>query len=437
MLFNSLDFLIFLPIVFGVYWAIRNIQVQNAFLLLASYVFYGWWDWRFLLLIIFSSALDYLCGLGLERSSNDRKRKWILSISLVMNLGLLGVFKYFNFFTAELALQASRLGVELQPFTLNVLLPVGISFYTFQTLSYTIDVYRRRMRATRNPLAFFTYVAFFPQLVAGPIERASELLPQILRPRKFDFKEAVSGVEQMLWGFFKKIVIADNCARFVALIFDGDTIGSTHGGMLALGAVLFAFQIYGDFSGYSDIAIGVARLLGIKLMTNFSYPYFSRNIAEFWRRWHISLSTWFRDYLYIPLGGSRVPMGKAVRNIFIIFLVSGFWHGANKTFIAWGAYNALLFMPLFFLKRNRADLKVIAHDRRIPPLTDVVRMLITFGLVCIGWVFFRADNLHEAYHFLTGMALNYGDGFSFQLSELHQLNSITGTTLLWVVRRTC
>ncbi len=433
MLFNSLNFLIFLPIVFGVYWAIRNLKVQNAFLLLASYVFYGWWDWRFLLLIIFSSALDYFCGLGLERTAIERKRKWILGVSLVMNLGLLGVFKYFNFFTAELALQASRFGIELQPFTLNVLLPVGISFYTFQTLSYTIDVYRRHMRATRDPLAFFTYVAFFPQLVAGPIERASALLPQILSPRKFEFKEAVSGVEQMLWGFFKKIVIADNCSRFVAVIFEGDTIGSMHGGMLALGAVLFAFQIYGDFSGYSDIAIGVARLLGIKLMTNFSYPYFSRNIAEFWRRWHISLSTWFRDYLYIPLGGSRVTMGKAVRNIFIIFLVSGFWHGANKTFIAWGAYNALLFMPLFVLKRNRADLNVIAHDRRMPPLMDMVRMVISFGLVCIGWVFFRAANLHDAFHFLSGMALNYGDGFSFRPSMLNQRNSIAINTLLCLI----
>jgi alginate O-acetyltransferase complex protein AlgI len=454
MLFNSFTFLIFLPIVFLLYWFVfqKNLKLQNTFLLLASYVFYGWWDWRFLGLIIASSAVDYWCGLKMSTknpvistegrdlndgnkeekeispsassSRNDQRtksfrpegeipnsnaflslfhgRKLYLTISLTFNLGLLAFFKYFNFFIDSAADFISLFGFQPHISTLNLILPVGISFYTFQTLSYSIDVYRGNLKPTKDPIAFFTFVAFFPQLVAGPIERASNLLPQFFKKREFEYQQGSDGMKLILWGLFKKMVIADNCALVVNPIFENYQTAS--GFELIMGAILFAFQIYGDFSGYSDIAIGVAKLFGFDLMTNFRTPYFSRDIAEFWRRWHISLSTWFRDYVYIPLGGSRVPKAKAIRNIFIVFLVSGFWHGANWTFITWGGIHAALFIPIFLLGKNRAHLHEGEH--LIPSFREVFQMVSTFTLVCIAWVFFRAHTVGDAWGYFTHIYSN-------------------------------
>ena len=335
MLFNSVDFAIFLPIVFILYWFVtnKNLKLQNFLIVAASYFFYACWDWRFLSLITFSIVVDYFMGILLGKEKNQRKRKILLWVSIIVNLGFLGFFKYYNFFVDNFIAAFSFFGQEIKPNTLNIILPVGISFYTFQTLSYTIDVYRRKFEPTKDFIAFAAFVSFFPNLVAGPIERATNLLPQFYKKRDFDYSKAVDGMRQILWGLFKKIVIADNCAEFANQIFNNSA--NMNGSTLVLGALFFTFQIYGDFSGYSDIAIGTARLFGFNLMRNFNFPYFSRDIAEFWRRWHISLSSWFRDYLYIPLGGSRVGTWKKVRNIFIIFIVSGFWHGANWTFIAW------------------------------------------------------------------------------------------------------
>ena len=349
MLFNSIEFLIFLPLVFFGYWfAFKSLRWQNLFVVAVSYLFYGWWDWRFLLLILFTSLCSYLSGVYLEKCAGNRSvQKWISAGNILLNLSILGVFKYFDFFTENLVNVLHLLGWDADYVTLNILLPVGISFYTFQALSYTIDVYQGKIKATHDIVAFFAYISFFPQLVAGPIERATHLLPQFLRPRNFDCDLALDGIRQMLWGFFKKVVVADNCALFVNGVFEN--YQTLDGSTLFLGAFFFTIQIYGDFSGYSDIAIGCARLFGIDLMQNFKYPYFSRDIAEFWRRWHISLTTWFRDYIYIPLGGSRAGKWKSFRNTLVIFLVSGFWHGANWTFVAWGAYHALLFLPLLFL----------------------------------------------------------------------------------------
>ena len=401
MLFNSLEFSIFLPIVFGLYWFVtnRNIKAQNTLLLLASYVFYGWWDWRFLSLIILSSSIDYLVGIRLSNTSNLKKRKRWLWLSIFVNLGLLGVFKYYHFFVDSFTDAFSFFGGHLEPARLNIILPVGISFYTFQTLSYTIDCYRGKITPTNDALAFFAYVSFFPQLVAGPIERATDLLPQFFRQRHFIYQNAVRGVIQIIWGLFKKMVIADNCAFIVNQIFSDYSQYS--GSTLILGAVLFAFQIYGDFSGYSDIAIGTARLFGFELKTNFSYPYFSRDIAEFWRRWHISLSTWFRDYLYIPLGGSKGSKSQTIRNILVIFLISGFWHGANWTFIFWGLFHALCFLPLLLRKKNRKHLNLVATDRWLPTLKEIFGMVTTFTLVTIGWVFFRAKTMTQAVDYLS------------------------------------
>tara|TARA_R110002012_G_scaffold70712_1_gene181937 strand:- start:60350 stop:61798 length:1449 start_codon:yes stop_codon:yes gene_type:complete len=401
MLFNSIDFAIFLPIVFLLYWFVanKNLKVQNFLLLVASYVFYAWWDWRFLSLIVFSSAVDYLVGIGLSKTEKHEKRKALLLLSIFVNLGFLGFFKYFNFFSESFAEAFTLLGHPFEASRLNIILPVGISFYTFQTMSYSIDVYRRKMEPTKDAIAFFSFVSFFPQLVAGPIERATNLLPQFFKKRNFEYSLAMDGLRQILWGLFKKMVIADNCAQFVNLAFSNpqDYTASS----LAIGVVFFAFQIYGDFSGYSDIAIGTARLFGFNLMKNFSYPYFSRDIAEFWRRWHISLSTWFRDYVYIPLGGSRGSDWLKVRNIFIIFIVSGFWHGANWTFIFWGALNALYFLPLLLLKRNRQHIEVVAKDRFLPSMTDFFKILLTFIITCFAWIFFRANSLSSAFEYIS------------------------------------
>jgi len=403
MLFNSIEFIIFLPIVFVVYWFIinRNLKLQNLFLLLASYVFYGWWDWRFLSLIIFSSIIDYTLAQRIRKTPDGFNRKSLLAISILVNIGLLGFFKYFNFFVDSFVDAFFVFGFQLHARTLNVILPVGISFYTFQTLSYTIDVYRRKLEPTKDAIAFFTFVAFFPQLVAGPIERAINLLPQFYVRRAFNLNHARDGVKQILWGLFKKVIIADNCAFVVDEIFTN--YDHQPGSVLLLGAFFFAFQIYGDFSGYSDIAIGTARLFGFSLMRNFAFPYFSRDIAEFWRRWHISLSTWFRDYVYIPLGGSRGNNFQKIRNIIVIFVVSGFWHGANWTFLVWGLLNGLYFLPLMLTKANRNNMGITAEGRILPSLREGFQMITTFFITLIAWVFFRSENVGQAFAYLAGM----------------------------------
>ena len=412
MLFNSPEFLLFLPIVFGLYWFVvqRNLKAQNMLLVIASYVFYGWWDWRFLGLIAFSTLVDYLVGLQIEGAQEKRAKKVWLGVSLLVNLGLLCYFKYSNFFIDSWVDAWASAGVTMHVSSLKVILPVGISFYTFQTLSYSIDIYRGNLKPTRSFINFAAFVSFFPQLVAGPIERASRLLPQIENKRVFKYEEGVAGLRLILWGMFKKVVVADTCAIFANDIFANYTEYS--GPTLMLGAVYFAFQIYGDFSGYSDIAIGTAKLFGIQLMTNFKTPYFSRDIAEFWRRWHISLSTWFRDYLYIPLGGSRGGKWQSVRNVFIIFLVSGFWHGANWTFIVWGGIHAALFLPLLLRGKNRRYTSdTIGEGRWLPTGRESLGMAWTFSMVCVAWVFFRAASVSEALHYIAH-ALNPEDFFS-------------------------
>ena len=403
MLFNSISFAIFLPIVFLLYWFVlqRNLKAQNFFVVVASYFFYGWWDWRFLSLIFISTFQDYFVALKLQKSTDERKRKIWLLVSIIVNIGFLGFFKYYNFFLDNFVDFIALFGLQPNVSSLKIILPVGISFYTFQTLSYTIDAYKRKIEPTRDFVAFAAFVSFFPLLVAGPIERAANLLPQFYVKRSFDYHKAVDGMRQILWGLFKKIVIADNCAVYVNMVFDNplDQTGSA----LLLGAIFFAFQIYGDFSGYSDIAIGTARLFGINAMRNFNFPYFSRDIAEFWRRWHISLTTWFRDYVYFPLGGSRVSKAKVVRNTFIIFLVSGFWHGANWTFIVWGAFHALLFLPLILLDKNRKYTNTVAENNMFPNMKELAQMGATFLLVVMGWVFFRADSMTQAFQYFAGM----------------------------------
>jgi alginate O-acetyltransferase complex protein AlgI len=403
MLFNSIDFAVFLPVVFAIFWMLqrRNLRLQNAFLLIASYVFYGWWDWRFLGLIFLSSMIDYLVGLALQKTQDPRFRKGWLALSLVSNLGMLGFFKYFNFFIDSFETAFQFFGQEVTFSSIHIILPVGISFYTFQTLSYTIDLYRNKLSPTHDIIAFLAYVSFFPQLVAGPIERAQNLLPQFFTRRKFSYPEAVDGLRQIVWGLFKKIVIADQAAVFANDIFNHSADQS--GSMLVLGAIFFAFQIYGDFSGYSDIAIGTARLFGFRLMQNFAFPYFSRDIAEFWRRWHISLSTWFRDYVYIPLGGSKGSKLFQIRNTMVIFLVSGFWHGANWTFVVWGFLNALYFLPLLLTSKNRRHLDVAGSHRWFPGWRDGFKILVTFSLTCFAWIFFRANNLEHAFQYIGGI----------------------------------
>ena len=419
MLFNSFEYLIFLPIVFLFYWFVfdyplskckHQLLLQNLFIVVASYIFYGWWDWRFLILIAITTILSFLSGIGIEKAPTQRGKKAVMIANIVVNLGILGVYKYYDFFAREFA---QLFGIEADFLLLHLILPVGISFYTFQALSYSIDVYRKQIAPTHDIVAFTAFLSFFPQLVAGPIERATNLLPQFQKKRIFDYATAVDGMRQILWGLFKKIVVADNCATYVDIVFAD--ISSQSGSTLLLAAVLFTFQIYGDFSGYSDIAIGTAKLFGIKLMRNFNVPYFSRDIAEFWRRWHISLTTWFRDYVYIPLGGSRPNIPEAirlkgdkaiearytkwiaVRNTFIIFLLSGFWHGANWTFVLWGAYHALLFVPLLLLGKNRR------YREDDQTWRDIPRMLLTFVLVVIGWIVFRSPDMGSCVEYFAGI----------------------------------
>ncbi|HEY0978305.1 MAG TPA: MBOAT family O-acyltransferase [Flavobacteriales bacterium] len=404
MLFNSIDFALFLPLVFVLYWLIpvASVRLRNTFLILAGCVFYGWWDWRFLGLWFFTAGVDYLVALGFTRTVRPSGRKLLMALSLTANLGLLFFFKYYDFFLLSFVEAFTWLGSPIDARPLGLVLPVGISFYTFQSLSYTFDVYRRKLPAVRDPSTFFAFVSFFPQLLAGPIERAHHMLPQFSKPQPFREAAAYDGVRQMLWGLFKKVVIADNCASIVNPIFATHEVQD--GSTLLLAVVLFAFQIYGDFSGYSDIAIGCARLFGFDLMRNFAYPYFSRDIPEFWRRWHISLSTWFRDYLYIPLGGSRGSLAKTIRNVMIIFLVSGFWHGANWTFLIWGGLNGLFFLPSLLSKERKVMTDTVAQGRLLPTFKELLAMLGTFLLACFTWTFFRAESVRQAFEVLGSIA---------------------------------
>ena len=408
MLFNSIEFLLFLPTIFILYWFVfnKNLKYQNTLILVSSYVFYGWWDYRFLSLIFLSTIVDYVIGLSISNQSSKKKQKSLLWGSVLFNLSVLGFFKYYNFFVDSWVELFSSLGYEIKSiWTLNFILPVGISFYTFQTMSYTIDIYRKKLEPTKDFISFASFVSFFPQLVAGPIERASNLLPQILKKREFQYDQVIQGLKLILWGMFKKVVIADSLAPIVDDIFSN--YQDFGGGTLWLGAIYFSFQIYCDFSGYSDIAIGTSKLLGFELMSNFKFPYFSRNIGEFWRRWHISLSTWFRDYLYIPLGGSQEGKWKSIRNIFIIFLVSGFWHGANWSFIFWGLFHSILFLPTFMFNKNRNyTSSIIAANTLLPSLKEFISVGTTFLLVTIGWVFFRSESIGDSFSYLTSMISN-------------------------------
>ena len=436
MLFNSIQFAVFLPIVFLLYWFFfdrfiskskHQLKLQNAFVVAASYVFYGWWDWRFLLLIAFTSFCSWGSGLLIGKAETKGKAKRWMWLNIVLNLGILALFKYYDFFVTEFA---HLFHVSTEGLLLKVILPVGISFYTFQALSYSIDVYRGKIAPTKDIVAFFAFISFFPQLVAGPIERATNLLPQFLKKREFRYDNAVDGMRQILWGLFKKIVVADNCAVYVDQVFS--TYAEQSGSTLLMAAIFFTFQIYGDFSGYSDIAIGTAKLFGIKLMRNFNVPYFSRDIAEFWRRWHISLTTWFRDYVYIPLGGSRVSKSKVIRNTFIIFLVSGFWHGANWTFIAWGAYHAILFLPLILTGKNRKYTNQVAEGRFLPTLKEIGQMLLTFFLAVIGWIIFRSATISDSVHYIVGMC----DASLFSVPWMKTVNSfvlLVGSILMMIV----
>lgn len=414
MLFNSYTFLFFLPVVFTIYWLLNkgSLRRQNVFLVAASYLFYGWWDWRFLSLIIISTLVDFYAARTISKAK--------LWLSLFTNLGFLSFFKYYNFFVDSWVEAWATVGVEMHASSLQIILPVGISFYTFQTLSYTIDVYRGKLKPADSLIDFAAFVSFFPQLVAGPIERATKLLPQIQKRRSFNYDDAVSGLRLMLWGMFKKVVVADTCARYADSIFSNYSEATPLA--LVMGAIYFSFQIYGDFSGYSDIAIGTSRLFGIKLSTNFKFPYFSRDIAEFWRRWHISLSTWFRDYLYIPLGGSRGSRVQTLRNVAVIFLVSGLWHGANWTFVAWGAVHAVLFLPLILLDRNRSHTTdVVAQGKLLPSFKELLQVFSTFTLATLAWVFFRAESITEAAIYLKSIVINSNTGS----------NRIVLTALLW------
>ncbi len=408
MLFNSFDFILFLIPVFILYWSLfqKSLKIQNLFILVSSYFFYGFWDWRFLLLILASTIVDYFVGLQIHSSNTKKLKTTWLWISILFNVGILGFFKYYNFFISSWVDFISFFGYQIQnTWALKIILPVGISFYTFQTMSYSFDIYKKKINPTVDFISFATFVSFFPQLVAGPIERASNLLPQILNKRIFNYDQIANGLKLILWGFFKKLVIADGLAPIVDDIFVGY---ANHSAItLVMGVFFFAFQIYGDFSGYSDIAIGTAKLFGIELSSNFKFPYFSRNIAEFWRRWHISLSIWFRDYLYIPLGGSKKGIKISIRNVFIIFLVSGLWHGANWTFIIWGALHAIMFLPLLLTKNNRNHLSTtIAQNTLLPTLKECLQVITTFGLVTFSWIFFRAESLSHAISYIKALFTN-------------------------------
>lgn len=396
MLFNSFEFFLFLPVVFCLYWFVlnRSLKWQNALILLASYFFYGWWSYQFLGLLCLSTLLDYFYGFGV--ASSDRKRaRLFLWLSVINNVGILAIFKYYDFFALQFQQAFASIGIHVNPLLLHIALPVGISFYTFHGMSYVFDIYRRKQAPVRSIVDYAAFVSFFPLLVAGPIERANHLLPQIQQPRTFNYTQAVDGCRLILWGLFKKVVIADNLSGIVDSVFSNYETGSWLTLVVAL--IFFGFQIYCDFSGYSDIAIGTAKLFGFELLSNFRFPYFSRDISEYWRRWHISLTSWFKDYLYVPLGGSRNGKLKAVRNTFIVFLVSGFWHGASWNFIVWAFIHACAFLPLLLLNRNRKYISdVVAIDRKLPTLKELWQMLSTFTFVTFAWIFFRSDSISSA-----------------------------------------
>lgn len=393
MLFNSINFAIFLPVVFVLYWFVTNksLTIQNILLLIASYFFYACWDWRFLFLLLFSTLLDYYTGIKMSDAPNHKLKKFWFWLSVCVNVGFLGVFKYYNFFAESFAEALDQLGIHVDVWTLNVILPVGISFYTFHGLSYVIDIYKSKIDAERNFVQYAVFVSFFPLLVAGPIERATHLLPQIKLNRVFNYSMAVDGLRQMLWGFFKKVVIADNCAEYVNLIFNhsDDYTGST----LMMGAFLFSFQVYGDFSGYSDIAIGTARIFGFNLKPNFAYPFFSRSITEFWRQWHMSLLNWFKDYIYFPLGGGKVGLWKKVRNTFIVFFISGLWHGANWTYILYGLVQAVYVLPQILFPSKRTQTEIVAMNSSLPSLGEWRALFTTFFLTNMCWFIFRANDM--------------------------------------------
>lgn len=403
MFFNSIEYAFFLPIVFILYWFVfkKSYKIQNLLLVASSYFFYACWDWRFLFLLAFSTILDFVSGLKIEKTHSRINKKIWLILSVGINLGFLGIFKYYNFFVESFAELLATIGITAHTSTLNIILPVGISFYTFHGLSYVFDIYNNKIKPCHSWINYSLFVSFFPLLVAGPIERATHLLPQVEKPRTFNYSKSIDGLRQILWGLFKKVVIADNCAALADNVFNNPD--QYHGSSLILGAIFFSIQIYGDFSGYSDIALGSARLLGFELLKNFSFPYFSRDIAEFWRRWHISLSSWFKDYVYIPLGGSRGSMIKTIQNTFIIFLVSGFWHGANWTFLAWGGLNALFILPSIIFKSNRRNLDVVAQGRILPSFNELFQVTSTFLLSTFAWIFFRAESIQHALEFIQNI----------------------------------
>lgn len=409
MIFNSTTFLIFLPLVFILYWSLKNKELvyQNALLLIASYVFYGWWDWRFLSLIVFSTIVDFITGKVISKSDSKRTKKAYLIISIISNLGLLAFFKYYNFFVSSFESMLADLGLSFDTWTLQIILPIGISFYTFQTLSYTIDIYKGKIKHTYNFLSFAVFVSFFPQLVAGPIERASHLLPQFHKKRKFEYDNAINGLSLIAYGFFKKIVIADRLAIYVNAVFAD--INNANTISLTLGAVFFAFQIYADFSGYSLIARGVSKLLGFDLMVNFNRPYLATNIPDFWRRWHISLSTWFRDYVYIPLGGNRVSIVRNYYNLLIVFLVSGLWHGANWTFVVWGGLHGL-YQVIYLQSKRLFKFNLQEHF-----ILKMLNIIVVFSLVTFTWIFFRAENVHQAFEYIAKLV---EFDFSFNLVQI-------------------
>lgn len=420
MLFNTIDFAIFLTLVFFLYWFVfnKNKNLQNFFIVAASYVFYGWWDWRFLFLILFSTITDFSISLAIQKNKKRLRRKLLLWSSVAVNLGLLGFFKYYNFFLENFITAFTFFGLKIRAQSLNILLPVGITFYTFQTLSYTIDIYKKKIEPTKNIIAFSAFVSFFPQLVAGPIERASNLLPQFLNKRQFNYKKAVDGTRQILWGLLKKIVIADNCATIVNEIFSNST--ELNGSTLLIGVIFFSFQIYGDFSGYSDIAIGTARLFGFNLMQNFATPFFSRSIPELWKRWHISLTTWFKDYLFIPLV-KKFPINSFTKviNVFILFTIIGLWHGASWNFVIWGFYAGLIFVPSIFLK-NKKETFVVAHGKVLPSFLETCLVIRTFLKFVVGMIFFRSESVSQIWMFLKKI-------FSFSLLELPVFSNKTFT----------
>ncbi len=395
MVFTSLTFIVFYVIVFAIYWWLDK-DWQNRLIVLSGLVFYGWWDWRFAVLLLITTGIDFLVGLALERETGIGRRKAWLLLSLVTNLGVLAGFKYFNFFSDSFARFSALFGLHPTAVTLQVVLPVGISFYTFQALSYTIDVYRGELETVHDPVRYFSFILFFPHLVAGPIVRAKNLLGQFTRRRVFDPATAPDALRQMLWGFFIKVVVADNLGAVVSQAYDH--AGTTSGWQLLYATVCFAFQIYCDFAGYTHIAIGSARLLGIELMRNFAYPYFSRSIPEFWGRWHISLSTWFRQYLYLALGGNRVSHHRWMLNVLIVFIISGFWHGANWTFIVWGLLHGMLYVlySLVWPDSRRMAGQTPGGAAVIPSLWSLLQIALTFVLTSLTWVFFRAPSLGDS-----------------------------------------